>query len=430
MTEATAPLDRAAVRALRDEKLDWRFRSIPERAFGMTTGEFLATGPSLTEFLGPVLTLDEPALDHNLRTMAEWCAQRGVLLAPHGKTTMAPRLFERQLDHGAWGITAATAGQLRVYRAFGLRRVLLANQLVDPQALRWLSGELDADPGFDCACWVDSLRGVRLMDEALTGRRPLDVLVELGAPGGRTGARGVEESVEIARAVAASPKLRLVGVAGYEAAIARSTDPSALETVDAYLGDVRELALRLDHDDLFETEHVLVSCGGSSYFDQVTDALTTDWPTRREVFPVLRSGAYLTHDDGLYRGMSPLGREHRLTGAESPFQSAMRIWAQITSHPEPTLALATMGRRDVSFDAGLPEPQVVCADEGTAPLTGCRVTALADQHAFLDVPADSGLRVGDRIGFGLSHPCTVFDRWSLIPLVRDDEVVDLIRTFF
>lgn len=268
------------------------------------------------------------------------------------------------------------------------------------------------------------------MNEGLTARRPLDVLVELGGQGGRTGARGVKESVEVARAVAASPKLRLVGVAGYEAAITRSTETSALATVDAYLNELRELAVRLDHENLFETDQVLVSCGGSSHFDQVTDALTADWPTRSEVLPILRSGAYVTHDDGLYRGMSPLGREHRLAGEESPFHPALRIWAQITSRPEPTLALATMGRRDVSFDAGLPEPQVMCTDDGPAPLPGCEVTALADQHAFLDIPAESGLRVGDRVGFGLSHPCTVFDRWSLIPLVRGDEVVDLIRTFF
>jgi D-serine deaminase-like pyridoxal phosphate-dependent protein len=39
--------------------------------------------------------------------------------------------------------------------------------------------------------------------------------------------------------------------------------------------------------------------------------------------------------------------------------------------------------------------------------------------------------VGSRLEFGISHPCTVFDKWQLIPVLDDDgRVVDLIRTFF
>ena len=88
--------------------------------------------------------------------MAGWCRDRGVELAPHGKTHMAPQLFARQLDAGACGITAATLSQVRTYRAFGVRDVVLANELVDAAGLRWLAAELDAHPGlFDwCAGWI------------------------------------------------------------------------------------------------------------------------------------------------------------------------------------------------------------------------------------------------------------------------------------
>lgn len=432
-------MDQRALAALGGERIDWRFKGMPDAAFGSTVDDFLGRRPRIFDsgFVGPLLTLDHHALEHNLRTMSDWCADHGVQLAPHGKTTMAPQLFRRQLEFGAWGITAANISQLRVYRAFGVSRILLANQLIDPSGLRWLAGELDRDPEFSFSCWADSVRGVRLMTEALTAAppsRPVDVLIELGGEHGRTGARTLAEALEVARAVADSPVLRVAGVSGYEAAMAHDLSDRDKDTVDDYLRALRELVAELDDAGHFEgLGEVIVTSGGSSYFDQVADSLTAPWPTKSPVVPVIRSGAYLTHDDGLYRTMSPFGRDHRLAGQEQSFRPAMRIWSQVTSRPEPELALLTMGRRDVSFDQGLPEPQVIRTADGSVrdlPEGSCRVTSLADQHAFLSIAAQADIDIGDWIGFGLSHPCTVFDKWPLIPVVDGTDVVDLLRTFF
>jgi D-serine deaminase-like pyridoxal phosphate-dependent protein len=232
----------------------------------------------------------------------------------------------------------------------------------------------------------------------------------------------------VAEAVAASPVLRLAGVAGYEGALAHDAEPATLSTVDDYLAGMRALVGRMAEGGLLDgLDRVVVSAGGSAFFDQVATALAGPWPDGLPVLGVLRSGAYLTHDDGFYRGISPFGR---LPG-EQPFRPALRAWAQVTSRPEPGLALLTVGKRDVSFDEGLPEPQVVRGAGGTLqPLSGCRVTALNDQHAFLSLGADAEAAVGDWVGLGLSHPCTVFDKWQLIPVVRGTTVVDLVRTFF
>ncbi len=418
-------IDRDAVAAIRTERIDWRFKGLPASTFGATTGEVAERGLDLFAdgFVGPLVVLDAAALEHNLATMAQWCAAHGVLLAPHGKTTMAPQLFARQLDHGAWGLTAANTSQLRVYRAFGVRRVLLANQLVDPAGLAWLAAELAADPSFEFTCWVDSVAGVERMTEALgSPARPVDVLVELGAPGGRTGARDQATATEVARAAVRSPALRLAGVGGYEGALAHDASPTALSTVDGYLADLREFTVAIA--DLFEVAEPIVTAGGSAYFDQAATALTGPWPF--PVRPVLRSGAYITHDDGFYRGISPFGRG----AGDRPFRSALRAWAQVTSRPEPGLALLTIGKRDASFDEGLPEPQVVRGRDGVEKPFNGKVTALNDQHAFLALPADSDVAVGDWVGLGLSHPCTVFDKWQLLPVVDGTTVVDLVRTYF
>ncbi|MGW4825958.1 amino acid deaminase [Amycolatopsis japonica] len=428
-------IDSAAVAAVREERVDWRFRSVAPSLSGLTIGEAAARGAKLFEdgFLGPFVVLDEEAVEHNLRTMAAWCAERGVALAPHGKTTMAPQLFERQLQHGSWGITCANAGHLRIYRAFGVSRILLANQLLDPSGLKWLAAELDADDDFEFVCWVDSVRGVELMTDALRGaRRKVDVLVELGAEGGRTGVRDTETALAVAEAAHASPALRLRGSGGYEGALSHHTDEKSLQLISSYVDGLRELVFAFHAKGLLDDAgQIIVTGGGSAYFDRVADELTKDWGGL-DVLPILRSGAYVTHDDGFYRVISPLGEQPRIDGVAS-FRSALRAWAQVTSKPTDELALLTIGKRDASFDEGMPEPRLIRKGDGPpSALEGHSIQKMNDQHAFLTLPASSPVEVGDWIALGLSHPCTVFDKWPLIPVVGPDgeTVLDFVRTHF
>ncbi|WP_049580051.1 alanine racemase [Streptomyces sp. SBT349] len=415
-------IDGQAVSRMREEVLDWRFKAVPGEAHGLTVGEFLARRPGLDRFGTPLLTLDAGALEHNVALMARWTAEAGVLLAPHGKTTMAPALWQRQLAAGAWGITLANVPQLRVARAFGVRRVVLANSLLDPAALAWIAAELDRDADFTLVCWVDSVRSVRLMDDALRAAgavRPLDVCVELGAAGGRSGVRDDGEALDIGRAVREAPTLRLVGTGGYEGALAHDTSTAGLSAVGAYLERLAAVHVRLPH----ETDRPVVSAGGSAYFDQVVDALGGLAAEGSRV--VLRSGAYVVHDDGFYRSVSPFAR-----GGGTRLRSAMHGWARVVSAPEPGLALLDAGKRDLSFDNGLPEPQEV-RGRGRGPVEGARITELNDQHAFL---RGADVEVGQVVRLGLSHPCTALDKWTLIPVIEGAEgeevVVDLVRTWF
>ncbi|MGW3110088.1 alanine racemase [Streptomyces sp. NPDC001091] len=417
-----------ALARLAGERVDHRFKGLPPDAAGLTVGELAAERRNLFSggFATPVLALSAERLAHNLALMEAYAARHGLAFAPHGKTSMAPRLFARQIEHGAWGITVAAPHQVWVAREFGVQRIFLANELVDAAALGRIAAELAADPDFRLVAYVDSVRGVELMDAALTGAaRPVDVVVELAAgDGARTGVRTEAECAEVAAAVAATDTLRLVGVAGYEGEVPKA-DP---ERVGAYLRRLVALAAALDAEGRFgKADEIIVSAGGSAWFDTVAEVFAEVPELSRPVLKLLRSGAYVSHDDGHYRRITPFNR----VPEEGALEPAFRLWAQVVSRPEPGQAFVNAGKRDAAYDLDRPEAQVIRRDGVERPATGVEVTALSDQHMWLATTPEADVMVGDWIGFGLSHPCTTFDKWQLIPVAEaDGTVVEYIRTFF
>lgn len=420
---------------LLDEPVDWRYKSFPagpaipiravrDRGWNVLGGEFML----------PVMVLKESALRHNVDSMASLCGRSGISLAPHGKTAMAPQLFQMQLDAGAWAVTAATMSQVRVWRAFGADRVILANELVEPASVRWVAGELRRDPDFDFYCLVDSIRGVRLLESAIADAglaRRLSVLIELGIEGGRTGCRTREQAREMAQAVAGSRHLSLAGVEAFEGVIGTGNLADDLEAVDRFLTDMRELVLELDRSGLFAQAHeVIVTAGGSAFLDRVVVDLGEPWGLSRAVRLVLRSGCYLTHDAAHYKDLSPFGTRLADTG---PLQEALEVWGVVLSRPEPGLALIGFGKRDVPHDLELPMPRLMKrGGEAARTFTAeAAIVALNDQHAFMKLGGAEDLHVGDLVGCGISHPCTAFDKWRLLPVVDDGyRVIDAVLTYF
>ncbi|MFD8572261.1 amino acid deaminase [Streptomyces sp. NPDC059639] len=417
---------------LAQERVDFRFKGLPPEAEGATVAELAARRLNLFTdgFTTPVLALSAERLEHNLALMETYATRHGLTFAPHGKTSMAPQLFQRQIEHGAWGITLAVPHQVRVARRFGIERIFLANELVDAAALRWLAAELAADPAFRFVCYVDSVRGVELMQAALSeagATRPVDVVVELGAgDGARTGVRTEAECAAVADAVAGADRLQLVGVAGYEGEVPQADG----ERVRAWLRRLVALAAEFDAAGRFSgVDEIVVSAGGSAWFDAVADVFAEIPELTSPVLKLLRSGAYVSHDDGHYRHLTPFNR----VPEEGALHPAFRLWAQVVSRPAPDQAFTNAGKRDAAYDIDLPEAQAV-RDSRTGVVrdaAGIAVTGLSDQHGWLRLDAGAELEVGDWLGMGLSHPCTSFDKWQLIPLVEaDGTVVDYVRTFF
>ena len=316
-----------------------------------------------------------------------FCARTGALLAPHAKTTMSPELFALQAEDGVWGLTVATPQQAAVALRV-VPRLIHANPLVGGPERTWGRGR---------GLWmfVDAVEV--LPDEG-------DVLVEIGFPGGRAGCRTVEQAIRVARE-AAGRGLRVRGVAAFEGLLPEESVASFLVHVAACAEACRPWC----HDE------PVLSAGGSLFHDLVAGVSVPGFRL------LLRSGCYLTSDHGIY------GAGHRRLLARHPeladlgsTRPALEVWATVLSRPEPGRVILSAGKRDFGVDAGLP----VALGEG-------RIVAVNDQHAHLVIEPDSRLRVGDRVGLGITHPCTTFDRWGLIWLADDaDRVTGAVHTEF
>jgi D-serine deaminase-like pyridoxal phosphate-dependent protein len=338
------------------EILDAAFKGLPLHA-AVTLDDLGAQGWNVRrgDTSTPVAVLRDAALDANLDVMRRFCEAAGVSIAPHAKTTMSPQLIDRQLAAAVWGLTAALPAQVRLLWSFGARRVLMANELTDPAALRWLARELAEHPDRELLCYVDSLDGVRLAEQAfaeVAGAPRLPVLIELGHEAGRTGARDLATALAVAEAAAAAPHLAVAGVAGYEGTIGHDRTPQTLARVDAFLTGLRDLAATLADRGLFAPgREPIATAGGSSFFERVAAILGPLGADGIRV--VLRSGCYLTHDNGQYATLTPSARPEWTL---PPFQPALEVWTRVVSRPEPGLVLLNAGRRDLSHDAGLPVP--------------------------------------------------------------------------
>jgi D-serine deaminase-like pyridoxal phosphate-dependent protein len=371
----------------------------------------------------PALVLHEAALNHNIAWMQRFADAHHAQLAPHGKTTMTPALFQRQLAAGAWGITLATAPQCLAAYAGGMRRLLLANQLVG-RANMSLIADLLRERTVDFYCLVDSADNVRALGQFFAAQRlKLQVLVELGVPGGRCGCRTPEQTRALAEAVAAEPALVLAGIEGYEGIIHGG---GAEDDVRSYAETLVTTALEFATAGRFAVDRPVLTASGSKWYDVIAAAF--DRPElRARCIPVLRPGCYIVHDHGIYaRAQQAIRARHPDIGAG--LRPAAEVFAQIQSIPEPGRAVAAMGRRDAAFDADLPLPLRIYRGGGNLdPETpaGWSVTRLMDQHAFLDIPKDANVRIGDTVAFGISHPCTTFDKWRQVCLV--DEALNVIE---
>ncbi|WP_043328987.1 alanine racemase [Curvibacter gracilis] len=420
--------------------LTGRYKNFPQAAAARPAAELSELNWQLLndDLPYPMAVLSEAALRHNLAWMQRYANDRGVQLAPHGKTSLSPELFALQLQAGAWGLTFATVYQAAVGVAAGARRVIIANQVLADADLDGLQALLGQHPDLRVWFLVDSTAQLALIEDwaaRRAGSRPFEVLLEVGIPGKRTGCRSLEQALTLARALAASQAVLLGGIECYEggAAICDSTHDS--REVTDLVRRVLAIARACDDEGLLSGDEILLTAGGSAVFDLVLPLLQAQGLSR-PVCGVLRSGCYITHDHGNYQRFLKLLEQRE--GLADSLQAALTVWALVQSVPEPGLALLSCGRRDLSYDLEMPVP-LQMARRGVRSLLQAqavpadwRIDALNDHHAYLRFdPAGPVPAVGDRVGLGISHPCTTFDKWRWMPVLDEQgRVVSAISTHF
>lgn len=401
---------------IENTKLSWKFRGLPESAMGLSIKEYVQQKRNLftDEYQWPQAIMLDRALEQNLKTMDAFCKKHNVLLAPHVKTHMSPQLAKRQIDNGAWGVTVANASQARTFLEFGFKKILIANEVVNPSSIKYLS-EQDAEIYF----YIDSITGFEIVEKSAT--KPVNILLEIGKAQGRTGVRDLAVAEQLITKILAAKNMKLAGVSGYEGTFGKDRSAESVNKVRDFLKLLVEFAQSVK--DQGESPF-LVSAGGSAFFDLVVDEFkpltqSSDYKV------ILRSGGYVTHDHGFYAEIYPFVKD-----PEFMFLPALEVWSIVNSRPENNLAIVNGGKRDISVDIDLPFAlKFKSGSEAINELTG-KVLNTNDQHLYLETE-NQELKVGDLVAFGISHPCTTFDKWPLIPVVSDDyQILDLYLTYF
>lgn len=373
----------------------------------------------------PALVLYDRQMQQNLAWMQGFVDAYGLNLAPHGKTTMAPKLFLRQMAGGAWGITVATAHQARVAARHGIKRVLMANQLVGKANMAMVA-ELLRDPDFEFFCLADSVDQAAQLGAYFADHATLNLLLELAPTPDQGGHRAGVQTEAQAEAVLAEirkwPALNLSGIEVYEGVLKDEAE------IRAFLRRAVEMTNRT----VFDRARPILSGAGSAWYDVVAE----EFAKAEGAEVVLRPGCYLTHDVGIYKAAQGLIEQRNPVAAKmrGGLKPALHLWAYVQSIPESTRAIVAFGKRDAAFDAGFPEPARHFRPGSEAPTqapTQWAITGMMDQHAYLTISEGDDIRVGDLIAFDISHPCLTFDKWRRILLVDEElTVIDLIETYF
>ncbi|CAB4339962.1 unannotated protein [freshwater metagenome] len=409
---------------LSKKTIDSTYKGMPEAMRGKTFAEFLATKPNIfsSGFHFPIATLRKSALDNNLERMRQYCKEVGASLAPHVKTTMSPQIAQMQIDHGAWALTVANFSQARVFLDYGFNRIIIANEIVDPAAIREI-GKRNLEPNTQIIFYVDSAEGLSIIREALKTlpQAKVFLFIEIGLDGGRGGIRDIEGAKKLAQEIDGDPHLFVLGVSGFEGIIS-GADRSAegLQMVADFCAKI-VAAARLVAP-YVRTEKIILTAGGSAFFDVVVQEFSK---YEAPFHMVLRSGGYVTHDHWSYQKVYPFTQ----MSLDKQLLPSIELWAQVLTQPEKGLAILNLGKRDVGNDADNPFP--VKRFHGKVLPLEAKVDHLNDQHGYLHFGGGQEVTIADVIGLGISHPCTTFDKWKLFVLVDDNyDVVDFIHTFF
>ena len=398
--------------------IEGKFKGFPIDSYGKTLEQFLATKPNLftANFQFPIMVIKESAVKNNIAQMMSFCNLVDAELAPHVKTTMSPQLAQMQVAAGATALTIANFWQASIFLKHGFKNLIIANEVLDPTAIKEIA-KINKQKQAEIIFYVDSILALEIIQKHTPVEGEQNLFIEIGTENGRGGVRELSLVEQIAQRISADKRLNLIGVTGFEGAVPDAArgrrGEKKISKFCQKIVAAAELAYPYKSDQQF-----VISAGGSAYFDIVARELNKFEKPRRLL---LRSGGYITHDHRYYEDIYPFASSDR------SFQPAIEVWAQVISKPEKDFGVLNLGKRDIGNDLHNPIP--IKSYDGQVKSFSAVIEKLNDQHGYLRGRQEFSL--AQLIGLGISHPCTTFDKWGLIPLVNDNyDLIDCLQTFF
>ena len=301
-------------------------------------------GKSVNVIDTPALVVDLDAMERNLRTMAAFAAEHGVMLRPHAKMHKSAELAKLQMAAGAVGVCVQKTSEAEALVAGGVHNIYISNEVIAPTKLARVAALTRAlvPLGGKLAICVDSLEGIKRLAECMNEGRlstgtpsSIDVFIELNVGQNRCGVAPGLAAVALAIEIRKHPALNFAGLQAYHGKAQHMR--SASERRDAIVDAVK--AVRLTHQ-LIEDEGIkvaLVSGSGTG---------TVALEAASKLYGELQAGSYLFMDADYAANEPALGQPR--------FKHALFVKTQVISvHAQHVVCDA--GHKSHAIDSGMPK---------------------------------------------------------------------------
>jgi D-serine deaminase-like pyridoxal phosphate-dependent protein len=353
-----------------------------------------AIGRSKYEVVTPALVIDRGVLVENLAYMESRLPELHARLRGHVKNHKSPHVARLQLEHGAFGICAATIWEAIVMVRAGADDVLIANQLVDPRKRRaaaLLAREANVIVNVDDVGDAEALSAA-----AVEAGSTIGILVEVDTGMHRAGADTPAEALAVARRVQELAGLRMDGLSGYEGHCSMEMDHER-----RHEKQTEAMRYFVEVADLLEANGVacpILSAAGTA---------TAFWTGANPRITELQLGSYAAMDDYHYL-MEP--RFRKATAAVVTVISRRRDRVVLN------LGKKTFGAADVG---NIPAYPRIVGHEGLMPYR------FDEEHATYEADATCSLKVGDVVDFHLGYTPFAVNYFDAYHVVEDETVVDI-----
>jgi D-serine deaminase-like pyridoxal phosphate-dependent protein len=340
------------------------------------------------DIITPVAVVDEEVVERNLARMAKLAADHNVKLRPHAKTHKSAYMAQRQMAHGAVGLTCATFTEAEVFADAGVDDLLIAHPPVGRPKLERLAAL--AKRVKRIAVSLDNVGIAKSLPQSV------EVLWEVDPGQHRIGTTPGEPTVK-----AVQDLVRAIGQQRFRGLITHGGHVYAATNQNE-----RQLAANQETDGISTTADMLRRAGIAVRELSVGSTPTAGLALHGGITEI-RPGTYI------------YGDANQVTlGSQRLEDCALAVVATVVSTPAPDRAVIDAGSKALSADlrvAGLRTYGVVLGRENLT------IARLSEEHAVLTPQAETEITIGQRLVIVPAHACTTVNLHDTVLLIADQK---------